>query len=205
MQMSPAISMALSAIARASSSVLPASAWPRHGIRAARPDPDDPIVGLDQIAGARQQERGRLIENDEHRLQPAKNPIAPPVLRELDGGALQIAPILLQFRLEPGEEREGVGCRACEPCEDARRCRAVDLAGTAADDSLAEVKWPSPQYRAVAVADRKMVVMWNQFLNVRRKIRCQERDEGLHSAVTRGRAKVSPSIFGRYRGRPTVK
>ena len=95
----------------------------RHRERPPRSDRHDPVVGLDQIAGAGEQKRRLLVGDDEHRLEPAKQAVGAPVARELDGGAFEVAAILLELRFEAREERKGVGGRAGEAGQDAR-CRA---------------------------------------------------------------------------------
>ena len=55
-----------------------------------------------------------------------------PVLGELDGGALQVAAVLLELGLEAREEREGVGGRAREAGQDAVVVQPPDLARAAA-------------------------------------------------------------------------
>ena len=124
----PAIAIACSAIARASSSVLPRERpRRRQRVRPARSDRDDAVVGLDEVAGARQQERRRLVEHDQHRLEPAQDAIGAPVLRQLDGRALEVAAVLLELGFEAREERERVGGRPGEPGEDPVVVEAPDL------------------------------------------------------------------------------
>ena len=52
----------------------------------APPEPiaDDAIVGLDQVAGARQQEHRLAVEHDQHRLEAAQHAVGAPVLGQLD-------------------------------------------------------------------------------------------------------------------------
>ena len=106
-------------------------------VGSARSDRDDAIVGLDQVAVARQQERRGLVEHDEHRLEPAQDAIGAPVLRQLDRRALQVAAVLLELGLETGEEREGIGRRSGKAGEDALVVEPADLAGALLDDGLA--------------------------------------------------------------------
>src|SRR4029079_11360310 len=96
----------------------------------ARSNRDNPIVWLDEVAGPGEQKRGGRVEHDEHGLEPAENAIAAPVLRELDGGALEIPAVLLEFGLEAGEERERVGGRARKPGEHPIVIQTPDLPGT---------------------------------------------------------------------------
>ena len=95
----------------------------------APPDPiaDDPVVGLDEVAGARQQERRLRVEHDQHRLEPAEDAVGAPVLRQLDGRPLEVAAVLFELRLEPGEQRERIGGRAGESGQDLVVVEAPDL------------------------------------------------------------------------------
>ena len=139
MQMSAAIAIASCAITRASSAL-----WrderPRggHRERAARPDPHDPVVGLDEVAGAGEQEQLLAVHHDEHRLEPAQGAIGAPVFRELDGRALELSAVLFELRFEPREEREGIGGRAGEPGENPVVIELPDLARVVLHHGLAE-------------------------------------------------------------------
>src|SRR4029079_2774930 len=53
-------------------------------VRAARTDREQLLLGLDHVAGAGNQERLRLVGDDQERLEPAQYPVGAPVLRELD-------------------------------------------------------------------------------------------------------------------------
>ena len=122
------------------------------------PDPiaTMPVVGLDQIAVARQQERRVLVEHDQHRLEPAQDAVGPPVLGELHGRALEIAAILLELGLEAGEQREGVGRRAGKAGQDAIVVEPADLPGALLDDGLAERDLAvARQHRLVPMTDRE--------------------------------------------------
>ena len=96
-------------------------------VRAARSNRDDPVVGLDQIAGAGQQERQPRVHDDQHRLEPAQHAVGAPVLGELDGRALEIAAVLLELRFESREQRERVGGRAGKSGENAVVVQPADL------------------------------------------------------------------------------
>ncbi len=133
MQISPAIAIAFSAIARASSSVLAASAF----AAASAYGPPDPIATIPSSGSMRSplpdsRNVDGLVEDDQHRLEAAQNAIGAPVLRELDGGALEIAAILLELRLEAREQRERIGRRAGEARQDAVVVEAADLSARSA-------------------------------------------------------------------------
>jgi len=79
---------------------------------------DNAVVGPDQIAGSGQQVRRALVHHDQHGFEPAQDAVASPVLRELDGRALEIAAVLLELGFESIEQREGIGGRSSEPGDD---------------------------------------------------------------------------------------
>ena len=72
------------------------------------------------------------VHDDEHGFEAAQHAVGAPVLRELDGRALEVAAVLLQLGLEAREQREGVGGRAGEAGEDAVVVEPPDLAGASA-------------------------------------------------------------------------
>ena len=146
-----------SAIVRASRSVLRASAL----AAASAYGPPDPIATMPSSGSMRSplpdsRNVGVLVEHDEHRLEPAQDAVAAPVLGELDRRALEIAAILLELGLEAREEREGIGGRAGKAGQDAIVVEPPDLPRALLDDRLAEGHLAiARQHRAVAVADRK--------------------------------------------------
>ena len=109
-----------------------------HRERAAGPDAHDPVVGLDEVAGAGEQEQLLAVHHDEHRLEPAQGAIGAPVLRELDGRALELSAVLFELRFEPGEEREGIGGRTGEPGDNSVVIELPDLARVVLHHGLAE-------------------------------------------------------------------
>ena len=88
------------------------------GVRAARADGEDPLVGRDDVARPREEERLLPVGDDEERLEGPERLLGPPVGRELDRGPLELAAELLELPLEPGEEGERVGRRPGEAGED---------------------------------------------------------------------------------------
>src|SRR6185436_1357761 len=54
---------------------------------AAGADGHDPVVGLDQLAGSAQEKAVVEVGDDEQCLQAAQDPVASPVLGQIDGGA----------------------------------------------------------------------------------------------------------------------
>jgi hypothetical protein len=139
MQMSAAMRIERSAISRALSVVFPASA------RAAAsaygppdPNPHDPVVRLDQVAGAREEEEGLAVCHDHHRFETPERAIGPPVARELDGRAFEVAAVLFELRFESRKKGERVGGGAGEPCENAIVVEAPDLACAGLHHGLAK-------------------------------------------------------------------
>ena len=61
------------------------------------------------------------------RLELAEHLVGSPIPGELDGAALEIAAELVELRLEPREEREGVGRRAREAGEHVAALQPADL------------------------------------------------------------------------------
>ncbi len=78
-------------------------------VRAAGPDGEDPVVRLDQLAGAGDDEPVVLVGDDQHRLEAAEDAVTAPILGELHRGARQIPGIALELLLELLEQRHGVG------------------------------------------------------------------------------------------------
>ena len=74
----------------------------------------------------------------EHRLEPAQHAIRPPVLRELDRGAHEMALVLLELGLESLEQRERVGGRARESGKHLVVIEPADLARRGLDHDVAE-------------------------------------------------------------------
>ncbi len=157
MQISPAIAIAFSAIARASRSVLFASAL----AAASAYGPPDPIATIPSSGSMRsplpgKQESRGLVEDDQHRFQAAQDAIRAPILGELHGGSFQVAAILFQLGLEAGEQRKGVGRRAGKAGQDAFVVQTTDLLRAVLDHCLAEGHLSvSGQHGAVAMSDRK--------------------------------------------------
>ena len=72
----------------------------------------------------------------QHRFEAAQRAIGAPVLGELDGGAIEIAAILLELGLEPGEQRKRIGRRAGKAGEDAVVVEPPDLPRAVLDDRV---------------------------------------------------------------------
>src|SRR5262249_43838097 len=98
----------------------------------------------------------RLVENDEHALEAAADAIRPPVLRQLHGGALEIAAELFELRLESGKERKGIGSRSRKAREDPVVVEAADFPGALLDHGLSEGDLAvTGEHGAVAVSHGK--------------------------------------------------
>ena len=98
----------------------------RRGERvvAARADADEPVLGLQHVAGAGQDQRDALVGDRHHRLEPAQIAVGAPILGELDAGARQLPGILLELGFEPLEQGEGVGGGAGKAGDDLAAGRA---------------------------------------------------------------------------------
>ena len=101
MQIPAAISMAWAAIVRASSDVCRASALAAASAYA----PPDPIAMIPSSGSMRspvpdKKERHAGVHDDQHGLEPAQQAIGPPVLRELDRRAFEVAAVLFELGLE---------------------------------------------------------------------------------------------------------
>src|SRR5689334_426942 len=96
---------------------------------ASRADRDHSLVRRDQIAGSGDEQRRRLVGDDEQCLELAEHLVGAPVLRELDRGPLEVPAVLLELRLESREERERVGGRARESGEHLAALEPADLRG----------------------------------------------------------------------------
>ena len=120
--------------------------------RAAGADGQDAVVGLDEIARAGDQVGALVVRDDEHRLQLAQVLVHPPVLRQLDDRALHVAAVLLELRLEAGEEREGVGGGAGEAGQDLVVIQAAHFRRAVLHDRVADRDLPVAGHRHLAVA-----------------------------------------------------
>ena len=69
-------------------------------------------IGLDDVARAGEDEHVLAVGDDEQRLEPAKEAVGAPLLRELDRRARERPRVLLELLLEELEELERVGGRA---------------------------------------------------------------------------------------------
>src|SRR6188474_1448187 len=71
----------------------------RLRVRAAGADREQRVLGLDHVAGARDQQRVLFIGDDQERLEPPEHAIRAPVLGELDRGPHEVA-VLRELALE---------------------------------------------------------------------------------------------------------
>jgi hypothetical protein len=119
---------------------------PRRGLRvgAAGADGDDAVLGFEHVAVAGDDQRGLLVGHRQHGLQAAQHAVGAPVLGQLDGGAHQVALVLLQLGLEALEQREGVGRGAGKAGQHLVAVQLAHLARAGLDDDVPSVTWPSP-------------------------------------------------------------
>src|SRR5262245_3693531 len=120
--------------------------------RSARSNRNDAIVRLDEIAGAGQKERRRLVEHDQHRFEASQQAIGPPVFGQFHGRPFEIAPVLFELRFESREQGERVGRRPRETREDAVVVETTDFFRALLDHGLTE------RHLAVAGHDRMIAV-----------------------------------------------
>ena len=110
----------------------------RRGRRAPAAHGHEAVVGGDDVAGAGEQEAVLVVRHHQEGLEAAQHAIGAPVLGELDRRALEVAAVLLELRLEPGEEGQGVGGRSREAGEHLAALEAADLAGSVLHHGAAE-------------------------------------------------------------------
>ena len=123
MQMSAAMSMRLlDDAARVEIGVLDERARRGERERAARADGRHLVLRLDHIAVAGDDEQLLRIADQQQRLEAPQVAVRAPVLRELDGGAREVA-VLLELAFEALEQREGIGRAAGEAAPAPCRCR----------------------------------------------------------------------------------
>src|SRR5258708_39581095 len=75
-----------------------------------------------------------------------------PVLGELDGGAAQVAVVLLELGFEAAKERKGVGGGSRESSKDFFLVEAADLLGFVLDHGLAQSHLPIARHHDLVVA-----------------------------------------------------
>jgi hypothetical protein len=95
------------------------------------------MLGLDDVAVARDDISARFVGDDQQRLQAPQAAVAAPILGELDRRTGEIAE-LLELALEALEQREGIGGAARESREDLAVVEAPHFAGVALHDALPE-------------------------------------------------------------------
>src|SRR5688500_11142771 len=86
-------------VARGERAVLRQGAGRGEGVGAAGADRENPVVGLDDLAVAADDEAVVPVDDDEHRLEAAQHAVAAPLLRELDGRAREVAGVALELLL----------------------------------------------------------------------------------------------------------
>ena len=82
------------------------------------------VFGLQHVAGSGQHQGRRRIGDDHHGFEAAQEAVGPPVLGEFDGGARQLAGVLLELGFEALEQGKGVGGRAGKAADHVAACRA---------------------------------------------------------------------------------
>jgi hypothetical protein len=117
---------------------------PRSGlrIRTTTADRDQPVLGFEYVAVARDDEGRRAVSHREHRLESAQCPVGAPLLGQFDRGSHEMSGMLLKLTFESLEERERVGRAAGKTGKDLTVVQAPDFAGGRLDHDLAEGDLP---------------------------------------------------------------
>ncbi len=114
-QISAAICSAFSAISCAERSVFSLSARGSHRVVSAGTDSRNAVVRLDDLARSGYDHQRFAAGDNQHRFQLTHGLVAAPFLRQLDGGALQIAGKLFQLGFKAVAERERVETVPAKP------------------------------------------------------------------------------------------
>src|ERR1700730_15252225 len=88
---------------------------PPQRVPAAGADADDPVLRLQDVAGAGKDQRHVLVGDRHHRFEAAAVAVGAPILGQLDAGAGELPRMLLQLGFEPLEQRDRVGRGAGKP------------------------------------------------------------------------------------------
>src|SRR5580698_10422143 len=107
-------------------------------IRTARSDRANAVFRVEHVAVAGDDERGLRVGGNQHGFQPTQHAVGAPVLRELDGGACQVALVLFQLGFEAVEQRERVGGAARKADQHLAAIDAPDLFGAPLHDDVAK-------------------------------------------------------------------
>ena len=112
----------------------------RRGLRVgpAAADGDDAVLRLEHVAIAGDDQRMLAVGDRQHGLQAAQHAVGAPVLGQFDGGAQQVALVLLQLGLETLEQREGIRRAAGEAGQDLFVVEPPHLARRGLDYDVAE-------------------------------------------------------------------
>ena len=126
---------------------------PRGGERvgAAGAHRENPLLRRDEVSRAGEQQRRVAVRDDQERFELAQHLVGPPVLRELDRGALQVPAILVELRFETRKEGERVGRGARETRENVAPREPADLGRGLLHDRRAERDLPVRRHRHFAV------------------------------------------------------
>ena len=110
----------------------------RLRVRAAAADRHDALLGLQHVAIAGDDERGRLVGHGQHGFQAAQHAVGAPVARELDSGTHEVTLVLFELGLEALEQRERVGSGARKPRNDRAIAQAAHFTGIGLEHHLVE-------------------------------------------------------------------
>src|SRR5438105_5564997 len=125
---------------------------PRSGlcICTSRADGDDPVLGLENVAGAGNDQRRSIVGDGQHGFEPAQNSVGAPVLGQFDRRALQLSLVLVELRLEALKQRECVRGGARKTRQHSVVYEPAYLARGRLTTTLPSVTWPSPPSATLA-------------------------------------------------------
>lgn len=106
--------------------------------RASRSDPGGWFVGFDDVPASRDQQKVIAAGGQQQGLQPAKNPIRAPFLRQFHGGPGNASLMFLEHSVEPVDESHGVGGRAGESYDHLIVVKPAQLVGLMLHDRRSE-------------------------------------------------------------------
>ena len=103
-------------------------------------DGDDPVtlVGFDDLAVAAEDEDPTGIRDDQHRLEAAQVLVGAPFLAKANGGANQVALVLVEVLFELVEKGQGVGHGTGEAADDLAVMQTAHFRGALLHDDVTD-------------------------------------------------------------------
>src|SRR5260370_10280934 len=109
-----------------------------QSVRPPAADRGHAAVRLDHVAGAADQKSEIRVRDEQQRFKMAQGLVGAPLFGQLDGGASQIAVVLLQLALKAREERQRIGRRTGKAGENLVVVKATDLFRRVLDHTFAQ-------------------------------------------------------------------